>query len=275
MPAWPSGYEGSRVETIGENLATTQGTILTSGAANTKGAYGQMSASTPFDADGFYVQLGNATVSRDFLLDIAVGAAASEQIIVSNMQVSAGSGDNANGNQRAYVPIPIKTGTRVSCRVQSTGASAVLVIQLTLVTGTFFAARSLGAATTYGAATGDSGGVSVDPGAVANTKGSWAQISASLTRPIKALILCVGNQANAVQTSHQALVDLGIGAGGSEVVVADNLLFQASVTDDLLRPGWIELALSIKSGTRLAARAQVDITDATDRLLDVVVVGFD
>lgn len=271
MPDWPSGYGGTRLEAIG---AAAFDIGVTAGSANAKGSWAELTSSSPIDADGFYLNVAMVGTNRDFLFDIGVGAAGSEVVILENVLVSIGS-ISIGQIVEAYVPLPIKAGTRIAARCQSTTVSAVLGIMAHLAAGDFYSAMRCGRATTYGALTADSGGTSIDPGAVASTKGSWVELAASLTNPFRSALVCVGNQANAVRSAASYSLDLGIGAAASEqVVLADNYM-HADATTDLVFPPLIQRFLSAKSGERLAARAKSDITDATDRLFDLVVIGFD
>lgn len=278
MPDWPRGFGGAQYfESVGQ--VSSNGTQLSAPAsANTKGSWQQIVAATDKDWDGFKVQILVGQGTLDVLVDLAIGAAASEQVILENVLVSSpniGSGDGYTA-AHFYCPLPIKAGTRVAGRYQtsSTTNDEVFVI-LEGCPGTWLSTLGLTRATTYGAATADSGGTSVDSGAVANTKGSWAQLSAAITNPMRYAVVCVGNQANAARTNTSFLVDLGIGAAASEVVAVPNLYYRARQFDDLIVPPFTDVPLSVGVGQRLVARCQSQITDATDRLLDVVVIGFD
>jgi hypothetical protein len=122
------------VGTVGFVSASTHGTAITpSATANTKGSYSQLIASTASDYVGFVLgfDLQNASVTtvQSFLLDLAIGAAASEVNIVSNFSVFsvvASSFRVAPANS-AFYPIQIPAGTRLSARVQSSIASGAAV----------------------------------------------------------------------------------------------------------------------------------------------------
>lgn len=276
MNSWPRAFRGSRVDQLSAVAASsTLLSVPAAAGANTKGSWVQVSASAPFDACGFYLQFGGFGVaSQDVLLDIGVGAAASEQVILSNLPISVGSGFVA-AQASPFVPLAIKAGQRIAARTQSSDASGGVEVGLQLCAGDFFSQIGLGRATTYGANTADSGGVSVDPGAVANTKGAWSQITASTTNPIRYMLICVGSQNNAVITSSNNLLDVGVGAAASEQVIVDDISLVGNGGPDLYEPGIVGRAVSVAAGQRLAARKQCSITDATDRLNDIVIIGFD
>lgn len=278
MPDWPRSFGGVQYfESVGQ--VSSNGTGLTAPAsANTKGAWQQITAATDKDWDGFHVQVLVGQGTLDVLIDIGIGAAASEQVILENVLISSpnvGAGDGYTA-AHFYVPLPVKAGTRVAGRYQtsSTTNDEVFVL-LEGAAGDSFSALSLGRATTYGASTADSGGTSVDCGGSINTKGAWSQLSAAIANPIRHALVCFGNQANNARTNVSFLVDVGVGAAAAEVVVVPNMYVRARQFDDLLVPPFAERSMTAQSGQRLAARAQCQTADATDRLVDVVVIGFD
>lgn len=274
--SWPRSFRGSRLSQLNELLSSSEvATVTAGGTANTKGSYAQIVASCPFDAAGFYLHFGGGnTGTHDTLWDIAVGAAGSEQIILADFQVSVSGFTSAK--TQVFVPLRIKAGERIAVRLQSTTASATLGIGIQLVAGDFFSEVGLGRATTYGAVTADSGGTQVDSGATAHTKGAWTEIVASLTNPIRYMIVCVGSRANGVyDTSGAALHDIGVGAAASEQVLVDDLHTVVVSVMDLHDPGAFGRPVSVAAGQRLSARAQTGVTDANDRLRDIVIIGFD
>lgn len=118
---------------IGTNTSTTDATQITaSSTTNTKGSYTQLIASTARDYTGFLlVYRGGMLAAGDinYLIDIAVGVAGSEVVIVPNLYP--GSSTAAVGLCRSvYFPIPIPAGTRIAARMQSSVASNTAVIAL-------------------------------------------------------------------------------------------------------------------------------------------------
>lgn len=248
--------------------------LTTGGSAHTKGSYGQITAAASIDADGFWLQLIAGSASNDYLFDLAIGGAGSEVNILSNLLLCC-SGFGVFESWDVYVPLPIKRGTRIAGRAQSTLASQNFRAGLTLCKGPMYRAMRQRRAVTYGANTADSGGQAIDPGGSANAKGSYAQLSAAITNPIRYAILCHGNVRNGARTDYTALLDLAVGAAASEVVVAGNMYLRLESASDMVRPALRGRWLDIERGSRLAARASCSGTDATDRLTDLVVIGFD
>lgn len=275
--SWPRSLRGSRLNQINELAASSEMNFMTASATpNVKGSYLQLVASCPFDAAGFFLHFAgsNNTNTFDALVDLAVGAAASEQVILENFLISVSGFFGAKTH--VFIPLRIKAGERIAARMQATTGGATLGVGVQLVAGDFFSELGLGRATTYGAVTADSGGTQVDPGATAHTKGSWTQIVASLTNPIRYLVVCFGSRNNGVyDNSANSLTDIGVGAAASEQVLVDDLHSVVFGATDLHDPGAFARFVSAAAGQRLAARCQSGVTDANDRLRDYVVIGFD
>lgn len=272
MGDW-SMLEGQRVDTVGEVLGTTLGTTVTAGAVNTKGGWAQLVAATSYDASGLMVFIGNKSGNLDYLVDIGVGAAASEQVIVPNLVAGF---LQAWAINVYYIPVPIPAGTRVAARCQCTTGTFSLGVTISLLSQGFMPSSPLGRVTAYGAATADSGGVSIDPGGVAHTKNTYSQINGVTANPIRALLIGIGNQLNAARTGCYWLVDIAIGAAGSEQIILPDLWIAVHSTGDNIIPSALgPFFVDIPAGVRLAARAQCSTTDATDRLFDIVIYGID
>jgi hypothetical protein len=260
------------VETIGATTASSLGTTVTSNAsANTKGTYAVLSASTSDACDGVIVVIGRTSVSTDFLVDIATGAESSETDLISNLPVQSRS--SVFTTPAFYIPVPISAGTRITARCQSnTGGASCTVLCYLISFDNVHVDSDTTAIVTYGATTADSGGTSIDPGGVANTKGSYVEITSSTTADAKFIIPMVAGQNNAIRTGGSWLLDIAKDSG-PEVDIISNLYFDTHTnTDSILPTVYPPIPVEVSSGTRLAVRAQSDITDATDRLLDVILI---
>lgn len=260
-------YEGE-----GENLSVSRGTSVTGGAANTKGSYVQLTASTAIEADGFWLQVDGGSGIDDYLFDIAVGASSSEVDIISNYLATL---RNLGGTVVSYWSIPIPVGTRISARVQETTGSVAARVSLTLVNWGQGKTASYGSVTTYGANTADSGGVQIDPGGVANTKGAYSEITSSTSKAHKAIAICIGGQDNAVRNAAGWYLYVAVGGAGSEVDIIDGLGLTVNTAGDMIAPNFYgPFPVNIPASTRLAVAAQCSDTDATDRLIDVTIHGL-
>lgn len=278
MSDWPIVVEGGRVQDGCADTSTSAGTTVTaSSSTNTKGSYVQLNASLGFDCDGFFLALdGQGSTVADLLLDLAIGAASSELVILPNLHVSLGSWPIPGAYQ--WWPIGLKAGTRISARAQSTTGSLSVVVQFLPVSHGFAGLCGYGRVTDYAANTSDSGGVGVDPGAASNTLGAWTQLTASTTNPIRALVVGWGDRANTAETSANFLMEIGVGGAGSEKVLLTGMRARtgASTDTNVIKPDLIgPLAAEVPAGTRLSVRCASSTTDATDRLIDAFCWGID
>lgn len=275
MPDWNIIDGSNAIDTVGDTAADSGGKSITNGTGNSKGSWGEVIDSTPIAAAGFILMISqtNAAVLTDMLVDIGIGGSGSETVLIENILVSG----RALLTMSVLFEIPIPAGTRVAARGQNPGGTgATTDVVPVLIPATFTSPSGLGRAATYGAVTGDSGGTAIDPGGSANTKGSWGEIAASTTNPIRRLYVIIGNQGNVARTDCTWLVDIGIGGSGSEQVLIPDLLAAASTNNDIVTPAIVgPIPVDLPAGTRIAARCQCSITDATDRTLDIVLIGVD
>lgn len=274
MPDWPSLGGDNRYE-WGGDAANSRGVSLTApGAINTKGAWTQIIAATAFCATAINIHIGEGQANPDQLIDIGIGGAGSEIVLISNMVKGTGTGNIGKGALYQF-PLLIPQGVRISARYQTTSiTSPNCRVSVRLMGQGFFSPSPLEVVTTYGADTTDSGGTSIDPGATANTKGAWTVLSASTGQPMRALVFAAGNQGNTTRTSCNWLVDVGMGGAGVEQVIVPNYWLEASSTDDTVTPQASPLfPVNIPSASRLVVRAQCSINTATVRLFDAVIYG--
>lgn len=252
----------------GKDACQTSSGTITTGGANTKGSWVGVIDPTSEDCYALSIMIPNTTVVRDYLIDIGIGGAGAEVAVVANLlHTSTNAGQVGS---QLIVPLFIKKGARVSTRGQCNVATQNLQIHVTTLTRKQYLEQPL-TCDTYGAATGDSGGVSVDPGATINTKGAWSELTASASRRITQLCVRIGGQANTTRAVNQWAWDIGIGGAGSEVVLIPDLFLYCHTTNDIPTPDvWGPFPVEIPAGTRIAARCQCTINDAADRLIDVV-----
>lgn len=254
-----------------EQAQNSRGTgIAPGGVANTKGNYGELISSTPFDAHGVLIHLeGPMDVSSRALADISIGPLGSEQIILTNLHVDA---TNRNVAASFHFPIGIPEKTRISARVQHNGTAAHVRLAGHLYSSGFADFSPLSKVVTYGADTTDSGGATIDPGAVAGTKGAWTGVATNTTSHISQLLMAIGSGANGTRSNTSWLVDVGIGPAGQETLLEENipLVFNGGyIQPKIIGPK----PVSIPNGTRVSIRASCTNTDATDRLFDIVLYG--
>lgn len=253
---------------------TATGVTVTSGGANAKGAYAELAASTAFACTELQlvIQFTTAASGRVYLFDIAIGAAGSEVVIVPDMCFDGGVGTAVAGGGTVSLPVAIPAGTRISVRSQSgaVGATATVVVTLRKIS----TVPGITTFVNYGANTGTSRGTSIDPGAVVNTKGAYVELSASTSAIIQVLALIAAGGGNGGRVTTRWYIDIATGAAASEVVIVPDI--QIIMGEALNTIFWMMRSQTIfpyiAAGTRVAIRASCSITDATDRVLDVVLV---
>lgn len=272
MPSFPGLLEAQRNATYGVQSAASAGAaVATSASANTKGSWVEIITTTPYDAAGIFVTFYADSINpRDYLLDIGIGGSGSEVVLVPNIAYS------LIGSVRQtcslFIPVAIAAGQRVSMRAQSSTGSQTLLAQIVLIGATLKSTELYQVAQSLGSNTADSGGTSIDPGASTNTKGAYSELSAATSNKIDWVCILLGGQANSDRTTARWLFDVAIGGAGSEQVILADMQFSCHSTPDAI-VGWYQLPLSIPRGSRVAARAQCDINDATDRLFDISIIG--
>jgi len=279
MSNWPL-HDGARYESFGKvTSGGSNGTVVSASAsANTKGAWTQLIASTGFAYVGFQLFANTDTNGEDFLIDIAIGAAASEKIVADNI---------FSGTYRAHaavmlqIPVGIPVGSRISARVQSNVGSATCVISgIGYAVG--FASPLIGPHSrmiSMGESTTVTTGTDVQAGTSANTKGAWIQLSASTEADFAALVVSVGSNKNTTPAIAHFLLDIGVGAAGSEKVIVPNFCITTryvafETVSTILEPAQGPFACSVPAGSRLAMRSQSTTNDPTDRIVDAVLYGI-
>lgn len=254
--------------------ATYAATVVTAVAANTKGAYTELTASTSADGSFWYVAaLASSLVNQAYLLDIATGAAASETVIVANIPVYAGAASGSTASFIVPIDRDIASGTRLSARCQSeSGGSDQLFVWILHQDR---ALSSLSTVATYGANTATSFGTAVDAGATINTKGAYAELTASTSADHNVLVLIVTNPANTGPAIANFSLDIATGAASSEVIIVPDIAIRSDQSGDWFFPSVVRLPVdTISAGTRLACRCQSTTNDATDRVLSVALLGM-
>lgn len=267
---------GQRWEAAGVAGASSSGTVVTANAsANTKGTYAELIAATSFDAGGILVILSRAPggSTAPVLCDIAIGAAASEQVLIPNLATD----NSITGSLDPvyFFPISIPAGSRLSARSQSSTGSIAIQVTAYLVAGSFFMPGGLGRAEGCGPLTGTSLLTSIDGGATANTKGAYAQLIASTSFSYSAIVLGITRLNDSARTTCTWLFDLAVGASSSEQVIIPDLMLRCHSSNDEVGPCVIgPLPIDIPAGTRLSARTQCSTNVAGDRAFGLAAYGI-
>jgi hypothetical protein len=250
---WLTDSIGAISDGIGHTSAFV-GTTVTSGAVNVKGSYPAtpLSTSTPRDAHGILIfNTAKSVSAADYLVDIAIGAAASEQIIVENLLFAAGS---SSGVLRSYyLPVKVPAGARLNARSQSSTAAATLGLACALIEGDMLGVPAFDKIISIGAQTATSGGVVLgNPGAAG--WGAWTELAASLAQDIGWFMACWGDNKIATRTAAQAHYCQGGrgGAGVEQAIIPPSQIGPSSTSfGGGLQIGW---PVKIPAGQRVVAR---------------------
>lgn len=280
MADWPQAVAGAKWEGAGTDAAASKGKILTASTANAEPAsYTEIIASTAFNACGFYLQILPDKVGTvtNYLVDIAFGAASNERDILTDVYVhrSADTDGTCDGFN-SYVPIAVPAGTRLSGRVRSNLASGVVEVIVSLCAQGFLESRPCSKAISYGQDTTDSGALLVDTGTTANTL-VWTEFSASITYPIRYLIISVGFREDTARAIAHFLLKVARGASGAEAnnVMFQTFMFKSGAGDDEALPNTIgPLPVGFNAGDRLAVGAQCSLGNDANRLFDCQLIGM-
>ncbi|MCI0558754.1 MAG: hypothetical protein MN733_09680, partial [Nitrososphaera sp.] len=250
---------GGMVSESNGNTANSLSTqMVTSGVANTKGAYTQMIASTARHYEGAIIRLHSASAtSTDFLVDVAVGAGGSEVIVFPDLHMSCIS--DLMSEAVYFLPIPIPAGTRISARQASNSTTATIYCMAEFLSGSLHGHRYGRLISGMGTdAASSSSTLIAQPGAN-NTKGAYTQLVASTAHRIRGLIVHFGKQ-QAVATQTR-FADVSIGGAGSEVIIIPNIGFSQNSTASHIQPwNYGPFFVDIPQGTRLSMRYQQDVT---------------
>ena len=222
-----------------------------------KGAWVEIVASTSAAANMMYLTLsdtGQSSLNTGVLLDIGIGSAGSESVVIENIPCGWTGSVNSAITLHQF-PIAIPAGTRISARCQAFIASDTVNVRINLASLPDFFAH--GSVTTIGAATTDSRGTNLP------SNDTYVELIASTSQQYRAIVMipCLGSTTNPAVAGETSLYTLGIGAAGSEVAVmtmnatstTGELLFVALDTRNMIYAP----ANPIPQGIRIAVKQSI------------------
>lgn len=280
---WPLQFLANRRvgTTRASSGATSLGlvTVTASATIHTKGSWVELVAATDGPGQLVVVQaFGTATsaAATSMLLDIGIGAAGSEVVLIPDLGVGYTTGSAATPGRKWHFPVFVPSGVRLAARCQALIASDTVDVIIDVYGGgAFDSQQCFSAVTAYGANAATSRGVSVANGGTANVKGSWVQITAATTEDIAAIAIATQGAGSVTLSARSHLIDIGIGAAASEVVLAEDLFYVDNATEFQYQiEPWpfVPFATPIPSGARIAARRQCSA--ASDTTCDLIVYGM-
>lgn len=270
MPEFPF-VSGGVVRTVGSvaGASTLATTVTASASANTKGTVVELTAATEFDASWMLVHLTGTSAIASYLVDILIGAA-TEQVIVPDLFCRP---LTAADSWPPYTfPLFVPKGSRVSARVQASTGSSTVKVAVTLISGTLLSGGNAPAFVSAYGATATSIGTLVDGNAVADTDGSWTEITAATDRAHNWLVVTGRFGDNAVTASTSWRLSVGIGAATEQTLVPDLYASASTTVDFPFACVWC-LPVFIPSGSRLTAKVRSNVTTAGDRAVNVKFYG--
>lgn len=262
-------------EERGLDTSTSISTSMTSGgSANTKGSWTDIGATTSFDYNAITFCFANGHAA-EFMFDFGVSDGSNRWNLISDLHLPFVRQANES-YLHITLPLYVPAGSQLSGRVAASSSSLIAAVNF------------IGHASGLGGAPGfskcvtlfspsSSRGVAVDAGGSANTKGSWAQIIASTPEDVKAMFAIVGQNGDVSRAAtSSALIDIGVGAGGSEFVLYPDAFVSWGTTADgpINNCGIPVFACDVPAGSRIAGRMQANTITAGDRTIDIALYGF-
>jgi hypothetical protein len=272
MPPAPFMAQETNLTTPAGNFGTV---VTCGGSAHTKNTtYTQLIASTSFDAYAVMILFANvfsAAAATSMLVDIAIGAAASETVLIPNL--NAGGATDITvvnvGGQRYWFPIYVPAGSRLSATAQGTIASDTVSVSVWLYGRPLRPVWAGQIVDDYGTNLATSRGVDVASG-VSSAEGAFTQIVASTSQAHSYVAAGMGLAADTTISAGTGFLDLGVGAA-TETVVAENMPFGVSTSEALTQFVPFCCCQQVASGERLAARCSY--TGSSAQSYDVSLYG--
>lgn len=262
--AWYQGQSQDAVVKSGSSVRQTY-TATASATPHTVGSYTEIVSALSQDIAGIFVQITTATsvsaTDSSSLINIAIGGAGSEVVVVPNIGIGYKATANLTG---LFIPIKISKGTRVAFNAQSVIGSKTIACRFIFVYSRRKVIASPTQIDTYGADTLTSAGVTISNPGAGNTKGSYTEITASTDRPYQGLFISIQGAQSTAISSGSALVDVAIGPGGNEINIIEDLHCVTTTGEsiDPITPSTI--MRHIPAGTRISARYQRSTTISAD-----------
>jgi hypothetical protein len=251
-------------EYSGGNAASSRLIPVWTGSPGVAGSPVEFFASTV--RENYWITLSVAGNDGDTATEVilSVGATPVEKFRISFWN----NGVNTSG--RIMIPYTIPANSRVTLSALGNKGPREVQCSLALSDNASFGTST--EVTLMGATNGV--GATLDPGPVALQKGDWEEIVGSVPHDCNYLVVCLGENANdAVSGNFHHLVDIGVGPAGVEVPLIEEI--RQYVNGSEIAQTWYQVFENLTAGDRLVARCQCDnVADATDRLIDISVVGI-
>ncbi len=260
----------ARIQTLGADTATSRGTIITSGAVDTKGSWVDIGGTLDFAAEELQVILSNDLTSA-YLTDIGINVSGNRYVIAEDLA----SFKRASSGQTYNIPVHVPAGAQLSARTQASSSSDTQSVVIIASSSGMFGAPGASRMLRLSDITAGSNGIAVDPGATANTK-TRVELTASTPFKANGILVYTGPNLDVARAGDPDwLTDIEMGAAGSEQVLVANQPTGTSATDDFPLPalgGWYYI--EVPSGIRMSVNQQCSVVGAGDRETDMIIYGL-
>lgn len=242
-----------------------QKTMTSDSVAHTMGAWSEVVASTSSDIYGLIFRVtNNQTGGTDCsaLMDIGVGAAGSEVVVAPFVDISF-QGTAAGILFEHQIPVYIPSGSRIAMRCQSVRTSRSISVDFRGALSTDISEQRLKtqwlpqSLVSYGHNTATSNLTVLTAPASFNTKGAWKEIVAATSEPLQGIVIFANAGPTTAMQASNYLVDVGLGASGSETVIAANSWFRSTTAESSFSESFLRMyPVDVPAGSRLSMRYQ-------------------
>ena len=261
---------------VGYDEANTRGTAVLSGTANAVGNWAEIisAANNTIASEWATVIInGEPTGGADSseLVNIALGAASSEEVIIPNLAGFTSTVSNYHNYFHYTFPFRIPAGVRISANCQSSDATRTNYVHLIRGQKPLNGLSGYNIVTAFGANTADSAGVTVNRGTVDTYDHGWVQIDPSTSIGIKGFVVSA-HRAAPSWSNGMVTFEVGVGGSGSEVTIYGGHSIISTSNENAGQGCTAFIPVGIAAGERIAIRAKSKIANA-DFDLDYIVYG--
>lgn len=243
-------FAGPQVTDSTSNTGTI--TITASATPNTKGAWAQAIAATASETTLLALLVSGVSqgsTDTSTLIDIGVGAAGSEIVVIPDIAVGGAAGINI------LVPVKIASSSRISIRSQS----RIVSKSFTIAARNFTAFNAGDSALTPTAldVLGTSTATSIGT-AMSGASGTWVQIVASTSQNYSAFGIVPSITDTDIVLIDPFIYEIGVGAAGSEVSFGRIICSTAVAESITMRTvGPLIFGREVPAGSRLSIRHNI------------------
>lgn len=268
----PHGSGPQRFQYSATNAGSDGVTVTASATANTMGSWVELIASTSFDSTKVFVMLLDSfstAVNSNILVDIGVGAAGSEAVVIPTLLGGGAAPLNSGMGVQYMFKLAVPAGSRIAARAQAATASRTVLVNLGIQGGPKIPGEWVGSrVTAYGINAASSTGTAVTPGSTPSW-GSATQLSSSTANNIKQLQMGVDFGGDLTGSGRRYLTRIGVGASPGWIV--EGIPFTENANEQMYphAANWLlsQMDLSIPAGSDLRIAVMGQGTEARNMAL--------